>query len=134
MNVKQVEAKLVAKYPHAKIVHNTRVNFPQKDVFEVIAEIEPGYAVVAIERSQSHFHLHTVENYKILEGQLALVVSGRVILLDTVKYKPATPRRSRTTAQVRINEVHHAVSLGPEPAIVEVRSNPPWQKGDHHEV
>lgn len=134
MNVKKVEAGLKEKYPGANIIKNTRVNFPAKDIFEVVAEVEPGLAVCVIERSHPHFHLRALETYKILEGRLALVVSGRVIILDLVSYAPATPRRSRQAAVVRPYEVHHAISLGPEPAVVEVRSNPPWSKDDHFEV
>jgi mannose-6-phosphate isomerase-like protein (cupin superfamily) len=96
---------------------------------ELIAEIEPGLAIAVIDRSRPHFHLHSSETYTVLEGKLGLSVGGKVVVLEA----EGTTRGGSFVIPPLM--VHSAVTMsGRGPAVVEVRSDPPWDRLDHFEV
>jgi hypothetical protein len=113
---------LEKRYPGANIVDNGQ---------EMIAEVEPGLAIAVITRSIPHFHLKTTETYRIIEGALAVIVAGRVHLLEGPEGEAGM---AMTALDIYPRVVHHAVSVTGIESVVEVRSNPPWSPDDHFEV
>ena len=103
-------------YPEAHIV----VASPD----EVIAEMGDGEAIVAISTtgSRRHFHLKTRETYEVIEGTLAVDVSGRGRVLEKGE-----------TFVINPPDVHKAAGVG-HPATFRVKSEPPWVYADHFEV
>jgi mannose-6-phosphate isomerase-like protein (cupin superfamily) len=115
MDYHAAKAHLEALYPDAK-----QVLIVSPD--EVIAELGDGVAVAAISTtgSAAHFHFKTKEQYRVLEGQLALIVRGNVL-----------PLEERDFTNIPLRVVHRAQSIGKPWAIVQIRSDPPWSSADH---
>lgn len=90
---------------------------------EVVAEIAPGHAVVALwGKSRPHFHNHTTETYHLLEGHVAVVIKGDAHRME-----------SRFDYLVPWHAVHYAVNLDTERgfSLIEVDSSPAWDPADH---
>jgi mannose-6-phosphate isomerase-like protein (cupin superfamily) len=120
MDTGRWELELHNRYPNAKRI---LIAGPG----EIIVELERGLAVAVIEWSKPHFHLWRYEHYKILEGGLAVIICGKVTELRA-------GRGSLHTVTINTCEVHQAVTLCNKPAIVEIKSNPPWSPDDHFVV
>ena len=122
MNVEYWAQWLKKRYPTANIV--------QPSVGELVAEVEPGFAVAVIEQSKPHFHMKTMEEYRIISGRLAVVVAGAVTLIA----KDENLRFQLKYIEIPSRNVHFAMTIGEGPAVVEVISHPAWTKEDHFEV
>lgn len=114
MEIHKAKALLQGRYPDAPVT----IVSPQ----EVIAELGGGRAVAAIGAggSDAHFHRETTESYKILDGELAVIVAGEVEVLGP-----------GDACVIPICVVHKAQSLRGPWSIVEVTSEPEWSKADH---
>lgn len=126
MNHNQWEDWLRANYPDtARVIHNDGRSLHYDEI--VAEQKEPGLAVAVIVRSPPHFHRQTTEYYKIVQGELAVVAQGTVSVLTE-----GVPGSRKCSIMPGI--VHNAVSLTNEPAVIEVRADPPWSPDDHFEV
>lgn len=77
MNTNKVIAELEKKYPGKTIIKND-----EKNPTEILCEIEPtgdhsdySIAIAVIDKSIPHYHQHTTETYRILEGSLNLYLN-----------------------------------------------------------
>jgi mannose-6-phosphate isomerase-like protein (cupin superfamily) len=114
--------RLKKEYPCANVVETRG---------ETILEIDPenGVALAVIFRSKPHFHLETHELYLVVEGKLALITGGGVTVLE-----PET-EGMMPSCRIHPKHVHQAISLQEDkPAVVKVKSDPPWSPKDHFEV
>jgi mannose-6-phosphate isomerase-like protein (cupin superfamily) len=121
MNVEKIKRQLASKYPGKSIFANPDAS---GEIREIICEIEPSsdhpewsIAVAVIEKSQHHFHLHTTETYKVLQGELTLHVGEQSILLKPGESWQITP-----------GNIHWAEG---KDTWVECRSVPGWTLSDH---
>jgi len=109
-------AELTAAYPDASII-------VAPDFSEVIAEIKPGKAVVAlITRSKPHFHDRTHEIYAALKGTAVLVRQGQGLFVTSTNHHA-----------IPCGAIHHMIALE-QPTWICVTSDPPWSKNDHYIV
>ncbi|PIZ00385.1 hypothetical protein COY62_02860 [bacterium (Candidatus Howlettbacteria) CG_4_10_14_0_8_um_filter_40_9] len=74
MNSKKVIQELKEKYPEKDIVVN-----PQ----EIVCEVDPenGKAIAIIDNSKPHFHKYTTEIYKVLKGELTILIDDKPVTL-----------------------------------------------------
>lgn len=100
------------------------VCLPEDSPTEIICEIEPSsehpeynVAVAAIKQSAPHRHLKASETYKVLDGDLELIVDGKAIKLS-----------KGDTHVIRPPQVYSARG---DFTIVEVSSKPGWTPEDH---
>jgi mannose-6-phosphate isomerase-like protein (cupin superfamily) len=114
VNVEKIVAKLKKDYPEKNIVLN-----PPENPTEIVCETNPekGLAVIVIDSSIPHHHLHTTEIYRVTKGNLTLYIDGNEKELSEGDEFTIYP-----------NEVHFAI--GSETWIDE-QSTPPWTAEDH---
>lgn len=119
MTAREVLDHFKRTYPGKNIVC-----LPEDNPTEIICEVDPSsehpeynVAIAAIKQSAPHHHLEATETYKVLDGDLELIVDGESIKLskgDTHDIKPP--------------QVHSARGNF---TIVEVSSMPGWTAEDH---
>lgn len=119
MNKQKILKELKEKYPEANIVLNNKQN-----PTEIICEIDPtsqhpdySIAIAVINRSISHFHKITTEEYEVIKGKLTLTIDGKEHALnkgDKFVIKP--------------NMIHSAEG---NETWVKVTSKPGWTIEDH---
>jgi mannose-6-phosphate isomerase-like protein (cupin superfamily) len=79
MNVEKVVGELQRKYPRKRIVKNDKDN-PTEIICEVESALDnpkQSKAIAVIDRTVSHYHKKTTEEYKVLRGILILTIEGR---------------------------------------------------------
>ena len=111
--IARIQAALVRTYPGCRVKVTD-------DKQEVVAEIRDGYAGAVIERSQPHFHGTMREIYRVLRGVLYVACGARGHVLGQGESLTIEP-----------GLIHYARAVG-EPAWIEVESEPPWSREDHH--
>lgn len=96
---------------------------------EIILEVErpendpfAPHAIAIINRSKPHFHLYTAERYKIISGELIVIICGHANVLS--------PGFTETVLISPCN-THHAITLLARPAIIEVLASPRWNEEDY---
>ncbi len=112
MNLEKVIDELSRKYPGKKIIKNK-----EEEPTEIICEIEPGFAVAVVDKSEPHFHKKTTETYEVIKGELTVFRNGRAYKLkgdDKLIIEPG--------------EIHYAVG---DETWVKVYSEPGWDPEDH---
>lgn len=119
MNKLKVLKELRKKYPRTNIVLND-----QKKPTEIICEVEPtakhpdySIAIAVIDKSISHYHKKSTEEYEIIKGELVLTVGNRKIILkngDKIVIKP--------------NIIHFTEG---QETWVKATSKPGWTQDDH---
>lgn len=79
MNFNKILEELENKYPNKKIVKNDKNN-----PTEIICEVEPtsnhlgwSKAIAVIDKSISHFHKNSTEEYTVLKGNLTITKDGK---------------------------------------------------------
>ncbi len=114
MEAQKIVEELQKQYPGKNIVMN-----PLENPTEIVCEVDPegGVAVAVIERSEPHHHLQTTEEYRVLEGDLALYIDGSEKELSEGDQFEVYP-----------GEVHFAIG---DETWVDVKSTPPWSPEDH---
>ena len=120
MNIPGVIEELKKKYPGKRILLNNRVNCT-----EILCEIEPSSThpsysevIAVIDKTDNHYHDHSVEVYKVIKGILSLVVDGRQYVLNEGQH-----------LTIELGQVHQATG---NETWVKVSSKPGWKKSDHH--
>ncbi len=112
MDTAKVTQELSQKYPGKKIIKNKGEN-----PTEIICEIEPGFAIAVIDKSESHFHKKTTEIYEVTREGLTIYKNNQEYKLqegDKITIKPG--------------EVHYAIG---NETWVKVYSEPAWTLEDH---
>ena len=99
-----------------------KANLVRSSQTEIIAEIEPGKAIVVLGRSVPHFHLKTTETYRLLKGHAMMIMGGVAEPVSGIS-RSVPPRC-----------IHSCLSVTDEPAWIEVISDPPWDAEDHFEI
>ena len=112
MDTGKVIKELSKKYPGKKII-----KLPEDNPTEIICEIEPGFAVAVIDKSEPHFHKKTTEIYEIMEGNLT-------VYIDNKEYE--LKEGGRLT--IEPGKIHYAEGYE---TWVKVYSEPPWTTEDH---
>lgn len=118
MDATKVIEELSRKYPGRRIIKNNE-EYPT----EIICEIDPpgshpehSTAIAVIDKSIPHYHNKTIETYKLIKGELTLIVDGKENQLGPGDVYVVKPK-----------EVHQA--FGNE-SWVEVYSIPGWTEED----
>lgn len=119
MNIEKVINELSLKYPGKKIIKNNEEN-----PTEIICEIDPSsqhpeksIAIAVIDRSESHYHNKSTEIYRIIKGELNLIVDNKEYNL-----------KENDVYTIHPGEIHYAI--GSE-TWVEVISESGWTLEDH---
>jgi mannose-6-phosphate isomerase-like protein (cupin superfamily) len=119
MDVEKVLSRLNAAYPNKKII-----SLPTLGPTEILCEVEPAsehseysVAISIIDKSVSHYHIKSIETYKILEGELDLYINGLV-------------HHMKKGDSMVINPFSHHYAIGNE-TWIECRSEPGWTIEDH---
>jgi quercetin dioxygenase-like cupin family protein len=110
--IEKIHADLLKEYPGANLVTT-------EDKNEMIAEIEPGFAVAVIKNGLPHFHTKMTETYGVIRSELYVGVAGEAHFL-----------RKGDSLVIEPGQIHFAWSVD-EPAWIEVKSDPPWSPEDH---
>lgn len=120
MNIPGVIEELKKKYPGKRILLNNRVNCT-----EILCEVEPSSihpsyseVIAVIDKTDTHYHDHSREVYKVIKGILSLVVDGRQYVLNEGQH-----------LTIELGQVHQATG---NETWVSVSSKPGWKKSDHH--
>lgn len=119
MNAKRVITELSQKYPGKKII-----KIPEDNPTEILCEIdsttnhpEKSVVIAIIDKSEPHYHKKATETYKVIKGNLSIVIDGQKNELeegDSLSIKP--------------EDIHHAIG---NETWVEVYSKPGWVPEDH---
>lgn len=112
MNVERIIKELSQKYRDKKIIKNNEEN-----TTEIICEIELGFAIAVIDKSEPHFHKKAREVYELIKGNIT-------VYRDNRKYK----LKEGDKLTIKPGEVHFAVG---NEAWVKVYSEPAWTPEDH---
>ena len=119
MNAKKVIAELSQKYPGKKII-----KLPEDNPTEILCEIDPAtnhpqksVAISIIDKSESHYHKKATETYKVIKGNLSMVIDGHKNKLEAGDSLSIKPR-----------DIHYAIG---DETWVEVYSEPGWVPEDH---
>lgn len=114
MNSEKVIKELKENYPDKNIIC-----LPEESPKEIICESDRknGIAIAVIDKSEPHYHKNLTETYKILSGELNLIINEENFLLKPGKTKTIAP-----------NQTHYAIG---NETWVEIKANPPWTPEDH---
>jgi mannose-6-phosphate isomerase-like protein (cupin superfamily) len=119
MNVAKVRLELQTKYPGKKIIC-----LPENNPSEIICEIEPAgehpdysIAISVIDKTASHYHQKTTENYEIISGALTLIIEGQ-------KHKMKTGE----VLIIKPGQIHSAVG---NQTWIKCTARPAWTPQDH---
>jgi len=119
MDTKKVVAELSQKYPGKKIVQ-----LPENNPTEILCEIDPAtnhpeksIAIAVIDKSEPHYHKKTTEIYKVIKGNLSMVIDGQKNKLEEGDSLIIKPR-----------DIHYAIG---DETWIEVYSEPGWSPEDH---
>jgi len=112
MDIARIIKELSQKYPGRKIIKNNKEN-----TTEIICEIEPGFAIAVIDKSEPHFHKKTTEVYEVIKGEIS-------IYKDKRGYKLKKGRK----LTIKPKEIHYAIG---NETWVKVYSEPAWTPKDH---
>jgi len=119
MNTEKVINELSLKYPGKKII---KIN--EENPTEIICEVDPSsehpeksIAIAVINRSEPHYHKKSTEIYRIIKGELNLIVDNKEYNL-----------KENDVYTIHPGEIHYAI--GSE-TWVEVISEPGWTLEDH---
>jgi mannose-6-phosphate isomerase-like protein (cupin superfamily) len=105
--------------------HPERIIVPDRGT-EAVVELEPGLAVAAVgaRGSHPHFHAHSTERYKVIEGRVLVFSGGRGFVV-----KPGTALDVMPV--ILAGSIHHMRAADDGVALVEVESKPAWAAVDH---
>lgn len=119
MNSRQVINQLKSEYPDKNIIV-----LPKKNPTEILCEINPtsehkeySVAISVIDRSVSHVHYKTTETYKVVKGEVRLVV-------DDVQHE----LKKGDKFVIKPGSIHYAIG---DEAWIECESRPGWTPEDH---
>ena len=119
MNAKKVITELSQKYPGKKII-----KLPEDNPTEILCEIDPAtnhpkksVAISIIDKSEPHYHKKATETYKVIKGNLSVVIDGQKNKLEAGDSLSIKPR-----------DIHYAIG---DETWVEVYSEPGWVPEDH---
>jgi len=119
MNAKKVITELSQKYPGKKII-----KLPEDNPTEILCEIDPAtnhpqksVAISIIDKSEPHYHKKATETYKVIKGNLSMVIDGQKNKLEAGDSLSIKPR-----------DIHYAIG---DETWVEVYSEPGWVPEDH---
>lgn len=119
MNKRQIVEKLTIEYPGKNIIC-----LPEENPQEIICEVDPtpihpkyNIAIAVIDKSMPHYHLKVKETYKVLEGELTLVIDDTSHVL-----------KKGESFVVEPGQVHYAIG---DSTWIECKSEPGWTAEDH---
>jgi len=119
MNSKKIVEELKKKYPGKKII-----KFPEDNPTEILCEIDPAtnhpeksVAIAIIDKSEPHYHKKTTETYKVIKGNLSVVIDGQKNKLEEGGSLSIKPR-----------DIHYAIG---DETWVKIYSEPGWIPEDH---
>lgn len=119
MNINEVISQMKHTYPGKKIIITDPAN-----PGEIICETEPteahpdwSEAIAVIDYTRLHYHQVLTETYKVLQGDLDIVIQGKTHHLST-------------GVSITIHPNTHHKAFGQE-TWIRVSSNPGWTTKDH---
>ena len=119
MNVERIIKELSQQYLGKKIIRDDEEN-PAEIICEIdpaVNHLERSVAIAVIDRSKPHYHRKATETYKVIRGELVLVINSQEHKLkegDNLTIKP--------------EDIHYAIG---NETWVEVYSSPGWSLKDH---
>ncbi|MBX9772109.1 MAG: hypothetical protein K2X29_12100 [Candidatus Obscuribacterales bacterium] len=128
MNKNRIIQELEKTYPGCKIIC-----LPEDNPREIICELGPieggSRAIAVISASDLHYHLRTIEKYRVLKGELLVETDSR----DKAGSIILTPRRLAEGESLTIYPGTIHCATGNE-VWVEVDAFPAWTPDDHRLV
>ena len=119
MNKLKIVERLQERYPGKNIIA-----IPLEEPTEIVCEVEPAsnhpeysIAISVVDKSDIHYHLKSVEIYRVIEGELDVFIDGISHHLKSGEFIAIEP-----------NSKHYAVG---NETWVECRSEPGWTVEDH---